>query len=525
MRISNPLLPSVSEGVQVDELALNADALTITARTTAARAACPQCGRWSARVHSSYWRTLKDLPWQDRSVTWRVKVRRFRCSHRPGRIFAEPVPGLARARAQRSDRLAEAQTDIGMALGGEAGARLSRRLAMPVSGDTVLRLIRRCKSAGCASARVVGIDDWAWRRGRRYGTIVCDLERGRVLDLLPGRACEPVRDWLAAHPGIAVVSRDRAGPYAEAARLGAPQAIQVADRWHLLVNASEALRSRVERHQAEIREAARQAAFQDAPAAMVALAPADLPPEQDNGHGGGRRRQRCEAALRLHGEGVAIKTIARTLGASRNSVRRWLRVGAFVPYRRAPAPSRLDAHLRFVEARWQEGQHNAAGLYRELRAIGFEGGYEIVQRWAKRRRRGLPTRPPSARIPSTRRIARCLISDPASRPPADRRFIAALCALAPRLQAAAEQVRGFGAILRARDPAALKPWLEAAATSELGGFVAGLRQDEAAVHAAIGEPWSNGAVEGQVNRLKLIKRSMYGRAGLDLLRQRVLHAA
>ncbi len=524
MRISNPSLPSVPEGVQVDELALDADALTITARTTAARAACPHCERWSARVHSSYWRTLKDLPWQDRSVTWRVKVRRFRCSHCPGCIFAEPVPGLARAKAQRSDRLAEAQTDIGMALGGEAGARLSRRLAMPVSGDTVLRLIRRCKSAGCASPRVVGIDDWAWRRGRHYGTIVCDLQQGRVLDLLPGRSCEPVRAWLAAHPDIAVVSRDRAGPYAEAARLGAPQAIQVADRWHLLVNASEALRSLVERHQADIREAARQAASQDSPATVVAVAPADSPPTQDAEQGGGRRRQRCEVALRLHGEGMAIKTIALTLGASRNSVRRWLRAGAFVPYRRVPAPSRLDAHLRFVEVRWQDGQHNAAGLYRELRAIGFDGSYDIVQRWARRRQR-LSTRPPSDRVPSTRRIARWLTSDPASLPPEDRRFVAALCGLAPRLEAAAEQVRGFGAILRAGDPAALKPWLKAAAASELDGFVAGLRQDEAAVHAAIGEPWSNGAVEGQVNRLKLIKRSMYGRAGLDLLRQRVLHAA
>lgn len=157
MRISNPSSPSVPEGVRVDELALDADALTITARTTAARAACSHCGCWSARVHSSYLRTLEDLPWQDRSVTWRVKVRR--CSRCPGRIFAEPVPGLARAKAQRSDCLAEAQTDIGMVLGGEAGARLSRRLAMPVSGDTVLRLIRRCKSAGCASPRVVGTDD------------------------------------------------------------------------------------------------------------------------------------------------------------------------------------------------------------------------------------------------------------------------------------------------------------------------------------------------------------------------------
>ena len=164
-------------------------------------------------------------------------------------------------------------------------------------------------------------------------------------------------------------------------------------------------------------------------------------------------------------------------------------------------------------------------LYRELRAIGFEGGYDIVQRWAKRRRQGLQTRPPSARIPSTRRIARWLTSDPVSLPPEDRRFVAALCGLAPRLQAAAEQIRGFGAILRAGDPAALKPWLKAAAASELGGFVAGLRQDKAAVHTVIGEPWSNGAVEGQVNRLKLIKRSMYGRADIDLLRQRVLHAA
>ena len=134
---------------------------------------------------------------------------------------------------------------------------------------------------------------------------------------------------------------------------------------------------------------------------------ADAPP-------GGRRRHRCEAALRLHGEGMAIKTIASTLGASRNSVRRWLRAGAFVPYRRVPAPSRLDANLRFVEVRWRDGQHNAAGPCRELRAIGFDGGYEIVQRWAKRRCQRHPTRLPLAQVPSTRRIARWLTSDPAN---------------------------------------------------------------------------------------------------------------
>ena len=214
MPISNPALPAVPAGLHVEGLVLEAASLVITARTTAAEAICPLCGHAATRVHGRHWRTFQDLPWQDRAVTWRVLVRRFRCGRCPGRTFAEPVPGLPNAKARRTGRLAEAQTDIGMALGGEAGARLSRRLAMPVSGDTVLRLVRRRPLPPCPPPRVVGIDDWAWLRGRRYGTVVCDLERRRVVDLLPGRSAAPVRDWLAAHPGIAVVSRDRAGPYA-----------------------------------------------------------------------------------------------------------------------------------------------------------------------------------------------------------------------------------------------------------------------------------------------------------------------
>ena len=520
MPISNPSLPSVPDGLHVDELTLEAAGLLITARTTAAQAFCPTCGRPSIRVHSSYWRTLKDLPWQDRAVTWRVKVRRFRCGHCPGRIFAERVPGLGRAKARRSGRLAEAQTDIGMVLGGEAGARLSRRLFMPVSGDTVLRLIRRREFSPCAAPRVVGIDDWAWRRGRSYGTLVCDLERRRVIDLLPSRASTPVRDWLAAHPSVVVVSRDRAGPYAEAAHMGAPAAIQVADRWHLLVNASEALRAVVERHHPQIRDAARQCA--PVPASSTPTVSVEDAPTAEQG---GRRRARCEATLRLQSEGMPIREIARHIGASRNAVRRWVRTGAFVPYRRAPGPSRLDRYRAFVEARWQEGERNGAALYRELRTLGFTGGYDILRRWAARRRQDTPARPPSGRVPSTRRVTRWLTSDPAALCHEDRRFAEALCAMAPKLGLAAAHVRAFADLLRQGDPAELEPWLEVAATIGLHGFAAGLRQDEDAVRAAIVQPWSNGPVEGQVNRLKLIKRSMYGRAKFDLLRQRVLHAA
>ncbi len=173
-------------------------------------------------------------------------------------------------------------------------------------------------------------------------------------------------------------------------------------------------------------------------------------------------------------------------------MRRWIRAGQFVPYRCAPGPSRLDRYICFVEARWQDGQRSAAVLHRELCAQGFTGGYDIVRRWAARQRSGAPTRPPSARIPSTRRITRWLMGDPVVLSPEDRTFTEALCKAAARLKRAAEDVRAFANLLHQDDPAGLTPWLEASAATEIGGFVTGLRQDEEAMHAAIAEPWING---------------------------------
>lgn len=518
MPLSNPSLPTVPDGLHVDELTLDPSGLLLLARATAAQAVCPNCGHTSSRVHSRYFRTLQDLPWQDRAVTWRVQVRRFRCSHCPGWIFVERIPGLMGSKARRTARLAEAQTEIGMALGGEAGARLSRRLSMPVSGDTVLRLIRRHPPRPYRAPRVVGIDDWAWRRGRRYGTIVYDLERRRVLALLPGRSSAPVRDWLAAHPDIAVVSRDRAGPYAEAARSGAPTAIQVADRWHLLVNASEALRSVVARHQTQIQQAAGLRCQSGIIPAVPIVAPS-LSHQSEN------RRGRFDDVLRLHAEGLPILQIAHRTRLARNTVRSYLRAGTFVPYRRAPGPSLLDRHRGFAEARWQEGLRSGAALYRELRARGFDGGVDIVRRWIARRRETAPDRSRLRHTPSTRQTTRLLASDPTKLAHEERAFIEALCEAAPEVGIAADHVRAFASLLRQDDPAGLEPWLDAAAATGLRGFAAGLRQDLDAVRAAITQPWSNGPVEGQVNRLKLIKRQMYGRAGFDLLQQRVLHAA
>lgn len=525
MQISDHALPLVPAGLQATAIMIEQDRIVVTARTIGTVATCPTCGTGSDHVHSHYWRTIADLPWQGRQIVLRVQVRRFRCRHCGSRIFAERLPEIAR-KERRTGRLALAQAQIGLVLGGEPGARLASKLAMPVSGDTILRLIRKLPPPPCPPPRVIGVDDWAWRRSRRYGTIVCDLERGRVIDLLPDRSAAPLRAWLKRHPTVALVSRDRSGPYAEAIRTGAPGAVQVADRWHLHVNASDALRSFLDRHHAELREAARLCGSGVRPSAC-AFPPDAMKPSPSNADA--RRQVRYRMVAQLHAQGLPIKEIVRRTGVARNAVRRWLRAGEAAPYRRFPGPSLLDRYTSFAEAAWRSGRRNAAAIWRALVEQGFEGGYDIVRRWAKRRRMAESERPdaplPSWRVPSSRRAARLLTSDPTTLSRADRRFVDTVRAIAPSIREVADLINDFGKLLRRQSARSLAAWLEAASATALRNFAQGLAADLDALQAALQEPWSNGPVEGQINRLKLIKRQMFGRAKFDLLRQRVLCTA
>ena len=378
----------------------------------------------------------------------------------PRRTFGEPLPRIARCRARHTDRLRASHHAIGLALGGNPGARLATRTGMPVGATTLLRRIREADLDPPLPPRVLGVDDWAWRKGSHYGTILCDLERGRRVDLLPDRKSETLAAWLKDHPSVEIVVRDRAGAYAEGARQGAPQAIQVADRWHLLRNSGDALRGVLEHHHRHLDEAAQIAA------AAVTAEPAanDNAPEAEGGHGcraaahqsrtpvagrpaapGGPLR----GAVRLREQGMTIRGVARTLGVGRKTVRRWLRAGHAPTWRHADrGRSILDPFRDYLEARWAAGCRNGTGLWREIRERGFTGQSGIVRHGppagavrTRPRIRLPPAKPPKAQPPTPRQAARLLMSEPDKLSEDDRRFVTTLLELSPPIARAVDLAR------------------------------------------------------------------------------------
>lgn len=523
------MFPAPGE-LELISLAPDAHGLTVHVRAKRRSVPCPDCGESTGRVHSRSSRTLADLPWHGTAVRLRVQTRRFFCPavDCERRIFAERLCGTAAKYARRTFRHAESLRAIALALGGEAGSRLTRHLAVGVSADTLLRRIRAgVRPTAKVSPRVVGVDEWAYRKGRNYGTILVDLERSRVVDLLAERSSEAFAAWLERHPGVEIVTRDRSGIHAEGASRGAPKAVQVADRWHLIRNLTDAVERALVGRSGLLRQAA--ASLTPVPREEP-LPPAPRPPTRAERAKASRREarlRRYEEVAAVLRRGVSKRQIAHTVGLSRGTVVRWLAAGSFPERReRPPVSSILDPYHAYLERRFSEGCHNATQLWREIRREGYAGSRTPVQGYVQRLRRGLPrSSTPRIRRPSVRKCAWLLVLDESELAADQSAFIAALSSLCPEIQAMRVHALEFRRMLRERDPQALGPWVEAARRSLLRRFAAGIHSDAAAVRAAITLPWSNGPVEGQVNRPKMLKRQMYGRAGFDLLRERVLHAA
>ena len=504
----------IPPGLVVDHIEVGAG-LTITARPKTASAQCPRCEGVSSRMHSRYTRTLSDLPVAGRRVVITISVRRFRCVGPECRtkVFAERLePDLAAAYARRTGRLETLVHHRGLALGGRPAESFARRLMVPASRDTMLRTVRRRAHRPTEPLNVIGIDDWALRRGHRYGTLICDLERRRVIAHLPDRESGTVEAWLSAHPDIAVLARDRGGCYGEAATRALPMATQLADRWHLMENASAAFLDAVRKSMTAIRTAV----------GATMIDPDRLACAERLQYEGYRRRMVTdEAILRLSRQGMSIRQIVRPTGHTRKRVRDVLRGLTGDVFR--SRQSSLEAYLPRLDAEWTAGCRNGAELWRRLRAGGFIGSLRVVGEWANRRRRHEQA-PNGAcgKVPSARLMARLMTTGRDGLSKAEAVTVAPIEAAVPALDEARSLLSGFKTMIRERRPPDLDTWIDTAARGLLASFANGLSRDRAAVAAALAEPWSNGQTEGQITRLKLVKRQMYGRAKLDLLEARLI---
>lgn len=495
------------------------------AGVAATYAMCPGCGSRSGRVHSRYERSVSDAAIGGQELLIRLQVRRFFCGNAecPKKTFAEQVSGVTVPHARRTPLLRDILERIALALGGRPGARMTWQLAIEVSRTTLLRLIRALPVPEPGVLSAVGVDDFAFRRGATYGSVIVDMQTHRPVDLLPNRLSDTFADWLRAHPGAQVICRDRAGGFAEGARLGAPEAIQVADRWHLLKNLTDAVDKVVRAHRTCLREQPESDAVAQPPPAFPAVsAPAT------EGRRAELTRQRHAEIHALWDKGVGTTAICKALSLDHKTVLRYARAATAdeLLTEVIKRGSDLDEHTAYLARRWEEGCVNARRLHREIRERGYRGSERSVRRLLQGWR--VNATPPSqipAAAPTPREVVGWIICPAADRDEKNQADLAKILHRCRTLRTVDQLVSDFAGMLRQRQGQHLDSWVASAQASgipPLHGFAGGLLRDYDAVRNGLTLEWSSGAVEGAVCRLKAIKRRCFGRANFDLLRRLVL---
>jgi transposase len=548
-----PKLFPPDRGICLTEVIVGDQSVQVQLTAMAPTALCPSGATPSSSVHSHYQRQLADLPWGSLAVRLQLLVRECVCRHVPWarRILTARLPDVAAPYARTSLRLVNALRALGIALGGQAGARLAAQLRLPPSPSPLLRRVRAAPTPHTPALQAIGVGEWAWRRGQRYGPILVDLVTPRVVGLLPDRAAATVAAWLAQHPTVIAVCRERRDLYAAGIRRGAPEAVPVVARFHPVQNLRQALEAFLIDHRS-VRQAA---AIRTAMALLPAHSPVPVMPMSR-----GRRRNSKpapqEAAARpprharwvavyaavrtLRAQGPPIATTARQRSISRPTVYAYLRRDTPPgprPLQRPPSARVLTPYVPSLIRRWRESGADSRPLWREMQALGYTHAARPAGRFITPRRRAADAgQPPAAQRspyrrpqgPSARAVSFAMVC------PAAKRSIAVQTSPDQRGQTDAGIARayrltqGFLARGRERRGADLETWRAEAISrgiDALARCTRGRQDDRVAVQAGLTLEWSNGVTEGQMQRLKLVKRQGYGRAGFTLIRQRGLHAA
>ncbi|SIM58099.1 Transposase [Micromonospora cremea] len=516
------LLPHLSK-LSIEVVEQREGVVVLSGRVRAATARCGRCRQWSSRVHGRYQRRLRDVAIAGTGLLLQVQIRRFRCDNAscPARTFAEQVDGLTAAHARLTPGLRDLLTQIGLALAGRAGSRLASVIGAAAGRDTLLRLVKALPDPPKTPITVVGVDDFAFRRGRHYGTVLIDMVSHRPVDMFDGRDGDSLAAWLRQHPEIQVICRDRAGGYGEGARCGAPDAVQVADRFHLWQNLGQAVEKTVNAYRSRL--------VAPAPPLPDETMPAEVQPLPEKKIVT-RLREHHTAVHELAAQGLNKSAIGRKLGLHQATVRKYLNA-ASVAELTAVTEQRahlVDDYIAYLHQRWNDGERNATQLFREIKQQGYPGGELAVQRYLRRFRKGLGHAPhPGPKPPSVRQITSWIMTHPDHLDPRDTAKLRDVRSRDRDLNRLVKHVRAFAIMMTGRHGDRLDAWIttvEHDTLTPLAGFARNLRRDLDAVRNGLTLPHSSGPVEGNINRLKMIKRQMFGRAGLDLLRKRVLLA-
>ena len=516
--------------------------------STQPTAVCPLCQESSRRVHSRYCRTLQDVPCASFGLRLQLGVRKFFCLNGgcQRRIFTERLPQVTAPWARRTGRLAQRLIAIAVALGGRAGERLGHCLGYRIEDSSLLALLATVPLPAIAPLTVLGVDDFAFAKRQSYGTILVDLERQRPIALLKDREANTLAQWLEQHQEIEVLSRDRSAVYRSGMDQGAPHAMQVADRFHLLQNLTQVLEQALGNQTAVLKAVDTAQRLADAPSGATVMIAAATPAQPDAQQRAEQKRAQClkayEKIWQLHHEGWSTRAIAKQVRLSSRTVQRHLSTSSFRERqgRSDKGRSLLNPYKPYLLEQYNQGRRQVKVLFRELHQQGYSGSYMTVSRYVRQiaQAQGVTLRQyPSRRLPAVvdsprppltpRRAAFLVLRRVQTLKPHEAQLVQRL-AEQPELTSTIRLGQDFAQLVRQRQFEQLDPWLERAEQSALlplVRFARSLREDYDAVRAGVTVTTSNGQFEGQINRLKLLKRQMYGRAGIDLLERRFLLAS